>query len=130
MSRCNGLHVLVVDDEEIIADTLALILGQHGFNATPVYSGETAMALARSTRPDLLISDVRMNGMSGIELAIEVNRALPNCRIVLISGSDQETIDGLLEDAGDDGRNLEILRKPLRPDDLLAHIDHVVQVTL
>ena len=54
--------VLVVDDERVIADTLAIILNQQGYEATAVYTGTAAVDRARSVKPDLIISDVIMPG--------------------------------------------------------------------
>jgi CheY-like chemotaxis protein len=64
--------VLVADDERVIADTLVIILNQAGFDATAAYSGRTAVELAESLRPDMLISDVIMPDLSGIDAAISV----------------------------------------------------------
>ena len=61
-------RVLVVDDERVIADTLAIILNQNGFDASAVYTGTAAVDRARETKPDLIISDVIMPDMNGIEL--------------------------------------------------------------
>ena len=62
--------VLVADDEQVIANTLAIILNQAGFEARAVYSGEKAIEALDSFEPDMLISDVIMPGMTGIEAAI------------------------------------------------------------
>ncbi len=64
--------VLVADDERVIADTLAIILNQSGFEATAVYNGEKAVETARTLRPDMLISDVIMTDMNGIDAAITI----------------------------------------------------------
>jgi RepB plasmid partitioning protein/Response regulator receiver domain len=64
--------VLVTDDEVIIAETLVMILYKAGFDAQAAYSGEMAVELARDFQPDVLIADVIMPGMSGIETAILV----------------------------------------------------------
>ena len=63
------LKVLVADDERLIVDTLAIILNQTGFEATAVYSGEEAIQTAKTLRPDVLISDVVMFGLNGIDAA-------------------------------------------------------------
>ncbi len=67
--------IIVVDDEHVIADTLAAILTQSGFSALAAYDGESAFALISARVPDLLITDICMPGMNGIELAIQVRRA-------------------------------------------------------
>ena len=64
--------VLVVDDERVIADTLAMILNQSGFQARAVYSGENAVEMASSYEPDMLITDVIMADLNGIDAAIMI----------------------------------------------------------
>lgn len=114
----NHWRVLVVDDEHVIAETLALILNQHGFEATPVYSGEVAIETAALVRPDVVISDVIMGGMNGIEVAIRISALYPDCRIILISG--QIATAYLIEDAKNThNRSFEVLPKPVRPQDLI-----------
>src|ERR1700692_3708936 len=78
--------VLVVDDETLIADSLAAILRQHGFAAIVAYNGRSALETARVDPPDLLLSDVAMPGMSGIDLAIAISQATPGCKVILFSG--------------------------------------------
>ena len=87
--------VLVVDDEPIIADTIVAILNSKGFAASAAYDGETALEMALLIPPALLITDVAMPGMSGIALAIDVTKAIPDCRILLFSG--QEVTHDLLK---------------------------------
>jgi CheY-like chemotaxis protein len=112
--------VLVVDDEPIIADTIVAILNNKGFAASAAYDGETALEMALLIPPALLITDVAMPGMSGIELAIVVTKAIPDCRILLFSG--QEVTHDLLRDAKADGYEFVLLPKPVHPKDLLAEI--------
>ena len=112
--------VLVVDDERVIADTLAIILNQNGFAATAVYSGTGAIEQARAERPDLIISDVIMEDMNGIDAAINIRQFLPSCKILLFSG--QAATADLLENARARGHQFEILAKPVHPQDLLAKL--------
>jgi CheY-like chemotaxis protein len=112
--------VLVVDDERVIADTLAIILGQHGYEASAVYTGNAAVERARELRPDLIISDVIMPDMNGIEAAIRIREFLPGCKILLFSG--QAATADLLENARAEGHEFEILAKPVHPQDLLAKL--------
>jgi CheY-like chemotaxis protein len=113
-------RVLVADDEQVIANTLVIILNQAGFEARAVYSGEKAIEILESFQPDMLISDVIMTGMTGIEAAIEVRNRLPKCKILLFSG--QAATADLLERARAQGHEFEILAKPVHPTDLLAKL--------
>lgn len=112
--------ILVVDDEHMIADTLAIILNQSGYNAMAVYTGAAAVESARSSKPDLIISDVIMPDMNGIEAAIKIREFLPACKILLFSG--QAATASLLELARNQGHEFEILAKPVHPQDLLAKL--------
>jgi CheY-like chemotaxis protein len=112
--------VLVADDERVIADTLAIILNQSGFEATAVYSGEKAVEAAEALRPDMLISDVIMTDLNGIDAAIKIRQMLPSCKILLFSG--QAATADLLDRAKTQGHQFEILAKPVHPQDLLAKL--------
>ncbi|MEO6923257.1 MAG: response regulator [Bryocella sp.] len=112
--------VLVADDEQVIANTLAIILNQAGFEARAVYSGEKAIEAIDTFQPDMLISDVIMTGMTGIEAAIQTRQKCPNCKILLFSG--QAATADLLERARGQGHEFEILAKPVHPTDLLAKL--------
>ena len=113
-------RVLVVDDEQVIADTLAKILDLNGFEASAVYTGTAAVETARSIEPDLIISDVIMPDMNGIEAAISIRNFLPGCKILLFSG--QAATADLLETARAQGHEFEIIAKPIHPSDLLAKL--------
>lgn len=113
-------RVLVADDEHVIANTLAIILNQSGFEAHAVYSGEKAVEMAESLQPDMVISDVIMTGMTGIDAAIRIRSLLPKCKILLFSG--QAATADLLEKARTQGHEFEILAKPVHPTDLLAKL--------
>lgn len=113
-------RVLVVDDEPIIADTLAVILSRKGFLAKAVYSGEKAIETASELHPNFLISDVMMEGMNGIEAAIRISENSPGCRVLLFSGN-AATVD-LLRDAEAEGHHFEMLAKPVHPQIILDHL--------
>lgn len=112
--------VLVADDERVIADTLAIILNQSGFQATAVYSGEKAVEIAKTLQPDMLISDVIMTDLNGIDAAIKIREILPRCKVLLFSG--QAATADLLDRARVQGHEFEILAKPVHPQDLLARL--------
>jgi CheY-like chemotaxis protein len=111
-----------VDDEHVIADTLATILNRAGFNASAAYTGSQAVERARAEKPDLIISDVMMPDMNGIEAAILIREFLPGCKVLLFSG--QAATADLLENARARGYEFEILAKPVHPQDLLAKLRH------
>jgi DNA-binding response OmpR family regulator len=112
--------VLVVDDESVIADTLTEILNRSGFAAIPAYDGEGALESALLMPPELLISDVVLPGMSGIDLAIALKRIYPDCRIILFSG--QAATSDLLASANSRGHHFSLLKKPIHPTELLARV--------
>ncbi len=113
-------QVLVVDDERIIADTLAAILNESGFSATTAYCAEEAIKIFETAVPDLLITDVSMPGMNGIELAIKVRLQYPTCKILLFSG--HAATAGIFEEAKSRGYDFQLLSKPVHPRDLLEHL--------
>jgi CheY-like chemotaxis protein len=118
MSEINSKpKVLVADDERVIADTLAMILNQSGFDARAVYSGEKALELVTTFVPDMLISDVIMADLNGIDAAIRIRKLLPGIKVLLFSG--QAATADLLEKARANGHEFEILAKPVHPQDLL-----------
>jgi CheY-like chemotaxis protein len=112
--------VLVVDDERIIADTLSMILSRSGFSTLTAYDGLTGFEIAQRARPDLIISDVVMPGMTGVELAIAVTQMIPACKILLFSGQ-AATVD-LLKDARNIGHDFSTLTKPVHPTDMLKRV--------
>ena len=122
--RLNGKekmkHVLVVDDEQCIADTLAAILNHAGYKATAAYDAQVALSMCDACPPDLVISDVVMPGMNGIEMAIQIKQRFPACQILLFSGM-AATAD-LLEEARRRGYHFELLAKPVHPADLLEKV--------
>jgi DNA-binding NtrC family response regulator len=114
------LNVLVVDDERLIADSLAQILNMVGFNASSRYSGPQAIDQAGIDPFDVLISDVVMEEMTGIDAAIEICKVLPNCKVLLISGN-HRTGD-MLKEAQERGHNFDIVAKPVHPSEIIERI--------
>ena len=116
-------RVLVLDDEQMIANTLVLILNRSGFEARAVYTAEAAIRDAREIPPDVLISDVVMEGTTGIDAAIRIAEIVPKCRIILFSG--QATTADLLEHAEASGHRFELLVKPVHPRALLDRLNQI-----
>ena len=114
------MRILIVDDESVIADSLATIFRANGFEARAVYSGERAVELAPSFEPDVLISDVIMRGMTGIEVAIYVREHFPSCRVLLFSG--QAATSDLITTVDTKGYRFDMLSKPVHPQILLEYL--------
>ncbi len=114
------IRISVVDDEYLIATTLASVLRSQGFHATSFTEPLKALQAARCDPPDLIISEVSMSLLSGIELAIQVRKQCPDCKVLLLSG--QPDISTLLEASRATGYTFEVLPKPIHPTHLLTRI--------
>jgi DNA-binding NtrC family response regulator len=112
--------VFVVDDEVVISKSLALILQRSGYTTRFFTDPLEALEHIRASSPDLLISDVAMPQLSGIDLAIQTQAHCPDCKILLFSG--QASTTDLLGEARKLGHHFTLLPKPLHPKDLLQEI--------
>lgn len=120
----SNARLLIVDDEPVLADTLALIFERAGYSATAVHSGEEALAFIDAQEPSLVISDVIMPGLNGVLLAKKIRKSHPNCVVLLFSGN-AETYE-LLQAATEEGHSFEVLAKPVAPTVLLAKVASVL----
>lgn len=120
LAKADRPAILIVDDERVIADTLAIILSRSGFATFTAYNGSSALELAEIVQPQLLISDVVMPGMTGVELAIILGELVPDCKVLLFSG--QAATADLLREAREMGHDFTTLTKPVHPTDMLRRI--------
>jgi CheY-like chemotaxis protein len=116
--------ILVVDDENAIASTLATILGFQGYETAIAYSGEEAIQVAGLFQPDFILSDVMMGAMNGVEAGMEILRTVPQCKMLFISGN--ADYQDFFEKATEAGFNFEILEKPIPPPELLGRISQIL----
>ena len=91
------LSIFVVDHERVMATTLTLILQSSGYLAHAFFDPLQALLAARIEAPDLIISDVVMPQLTGVELAIRMKALCPFCKIILLSGQAQ-TLDLIRND--------------------------------
>lgn len=113
-------RVLVVDDEDVIAKTLEVILDQGGFLATAVTDGVTAVRIAATLRPDILLSDVVMPGLDGFETASRICALAPRCRVFLFSaqcGASERVREYCAQ-----GYEFEFIAKPVHPSELITRL--------
>ena len=115
-----SVKIIVIDDESLIAETVVEILNEEGFQATSVSSGTSAIELAKTLRPAIVLSDVIMPGLNGIETGIKIREIVPECRVILFSG--QAATVNLLEHAREQNQRFDILAKPIKPEHLIRVI--------
>jgi CheY-like chemotaxis protein len=120
VGRRRDTRVLIVDNEPIITSTLARILNNVGYRTYEALSAEEALQIASIVTPDLLLSDVILGGISGVELAIELTKHFSACKVVLIS--DSMLTGTLLDDARRKGYEFETFAKPVDPTFLLNYL--------
>jgi CheY-like chemotaxis protein len=113
-------RILVVDDEKVIADTIVQILNRNGFIAEAAYGGQEAIEKAKCSCPELVLSDVLMPQIDGVEAAIAIRQLCPETRIVLFSG--QAVTVEILARARERGYTFELLPKPIHPTQLIKHL--------
>jgi DNA-binding response OmpR family regulator len=112
--------ILVVDDEPSITSTLAMILEQARYTALTAGTGRAAIELLSDVACDLALVDMHLPDMDGITVAREICKRVPNCMILLVSGS-LEASD-LLQAATRDGLEFDVLYKPIPPGELLGRL--------
>jgi|ERR1700677_1589529 DNA-binding NtrC family response regulator len=114
-------HIYVVDDEHPIASSLARILRYEGFDDVSYFTDPLkALEAVGAKPPDLLITDVVMLPLTGLELAMKMQEICPECKIILFSGS--PSTSQLLEIANGEGYDFEVLAKPIHPSELMVKV--------
>lgn len=111
--------VLVVHDEAVVADCMATLLRRAGFDARMAYDGTSALEMALTVTPELLVSDVGIWGIDGVQLAMAVVNAMPACKVLLFSSS--ETHENV-ESARAEGYDFPSLAKPVHPASVMKQV--------
>jgi DNA-binding NtrC family response regulator len=112
--------VMVVDDEPTVRETIIEILQDEGFDALGMSSAAHALLWIERIQPDIVLSDIVMPGMNGIEMAIQLMSTWPNCRVILFTG--HPAAPDLLKKAVEQGHNFEVFSKPINPDQLIPRL--------
>ena len=112
--------LMILDDDTAVRQTWTIIFRQQGYEVVPVDRGEAAIEAAHENAPDLLLADIRLPDMTGIEAAKRVREIAPHCHILLISGDGES--GEVLDMARAQGVNFEVLPKPISPPDLIRRI--------
>jgi DNA-binding NtrC family response regulator len=120
--------VFVVDDEAVIAQTVVIILRNAGYEARSFCEPEAALDAVTAELPDLLVTDMAMPEMNGIELATRIQELRPCCKVLVFSG--QISTLALVAKAENAGHHFDFLSKPAHPLKLLEKIDRVLDECL
>jgi CheY-like chemotaxis protein len=104
-------HILLIDDDDSVRRSLAKILERAEHRVTAAADGAEGLRALQEDRPDLIITDVYMPEMDGIEILIRIRDADPELPVVVISGGGFAPADFVLEDASQLGADA-ILSKP------------------
>jgi len=108
-------NILIVDDEKMIRDLLGATLEREGFNTVTAESGVVALKVLDSRHIDAVISDIQMEGMSGLKLLETIKSKYNNLPVMMITGHDSKYPEEEINKAGADGyiakpfKNLEII---------------------
>jgi two-component system response regulator HydG len=115
--------VVVVDDDREMASVLCDILTEAGYCTVSSGSGTDTLTLVENEEPDLLISDLRMSGMSGHQLQLELKRVAPNLPVIIITafGSIPTAVESMKLGA------YEYLTKPFGNDELLLVVSRALE---
>jgi DNA-binding response OmpR family regulator len=116
--------VLIVDDEQVIADTLSAIFAKCGFAALTAYDAPSALEVAMLSAPEILISDVALPGMNGVELAIALVEAVPACKVLLFSA--HAGAAEMVMEAREQGHEFLFLAKPVHPAVVVTRVKELV----
>ena len=108
--------VLIVDDEENLRSGFQAFIEHYGCAVRACQTGAEAVTVAAQFKPDVLLCDLNLGSVSGIEVAKRVRHSVPKCKIVLMSGIDVQQISAGQENP------FTVLQKPIELDDLLAAV--------
>jgi len=115
--------ILVIDDDESLRDTIGMMLEQEGFRAVEAADGKTGFERAMTLKPDLVLVDLRLPGMSGIEICKQLRAARVATPIVVLSAVGDEVDKVLLLEIGAD----DYVVKPFGTRELMARIRAVLR---
>lgn len=115
--------VLLVDDEEEFASALAERLKLRNYDAKAVFNAEDAVAVVLNDQPDVMVLDVKMPGIGGVDLFRAVSQIAPGIRVIILSG--HGSIQSLGKELG--GEVFDYALKPVDFEDLKEKIDRALQ---
>jgi len=118
VKKKKDIKVLLVDDETAFVDTLAQRLKMRDLNVSTVYDGAQALSYIKGMEPDVMVLDLKMPGLHGIEVLREVKKDYPQMQVIILTGH------GTDRDAEEAKRlgGFDFMRKPADIDNLVRRI--------
>jgi CheY-like chemotaxis protein len=127
MSLERAARILLIDDDDIFRKMIRAMLVSAGYQVQEADSGESGLALYRQQPPDLVITDILMPDMEGLETIRALVALDPQIRIIAISGSSPGWVEDYLEDAAAFGAR-RVLQKPVTLNQLLTAVAEVLAI--
>lgn len=115
-------RILVIDDEEIVQVSCKRTLVPEGYAVDVAASGKEGLELFEKSKYDLVLIDLKMPGMDGIEVLINIKRQRPEQNVMIMTGYDtiEHIVESILSGAA------HYLEKPFTPDTLIERIKEVL----
>jgi DNA-binding response OmpR family regulator len=120
------MHILIVDDDPLVANTLTLVFRRNGFDATTAYDADQALLRLREQTPDLVLCDIDMPGRDGFSLMTDLSRELPDCPILILTGF-YGSLHRVRAYTDTLSQNVRIVTKPCQPVELLRNAGELLR---
>jgi CheY-like chemotaxis protein len=114
------IRIMIVDDDQDLAESLAELLGIHGYTVDIACNGQEAVERVRKDDFDLTFMDVRMPVMNGVDSFFEIRKMKPSAKVVMMTGFKEPMVSKALENGA-----LGLLNKPFQLDDMLEKLQMV-----
>jgi DNA-binding response OmpR family regulator len=111
-------RILIVDDEEDVCEFMRNFFRKRKYDVLTARNGEEAISLYQEKKPDLVLLDIKMEGMDGVQVLERLKNTDPQARVIMVSGQEDEVVIEKTKKLG----ALDYVHKPLQ----LEEIDRVV----
>ncbi|MEK7307484.1 MAG: response regulator [Nitrospirota bacterium] len=118
--------ILIIDDEELVLAGWEYALASAGYHVSTASEGKVAVEIAEKEQPDVVITDLFMPIMNGVEICRQIKAVSPGSEIVLISGYPEETPRFYMQFVKAGGRDI-FLRKPLFKEELIEAVKNILR---
>ena len=120
----SGKHILIVDDEPDIAEVMGDRLKANGFQVQTVESAQACYAAVSERPPDLVLMDIQMPEISGMEALVELKATHPEIPVLMVTASTVQAAAKEAEEKGAEG----FLLKPYEPGELVSWVRNILEL--